>query len=267
VSENGRDGLDVELIRLFAEHLGVEYEYVHTSWENVIVDLTGIEFVTEGENVTVVGETPIKGDIIANGFTILPMREKMVDYSIPTFPTQIWLVARSDCQVRPIKPSGDIDKDILNVRSLLKGQRLMGKPNTCLDPALYTLEETGADIILFEGNPEELVPAILRDEGDLSLLDMPDALIALDRWPGAIKVIGPLSHLQSMACAFPKGDPSLRESFNQFFEGIVQNGTYLKLVKKYYPSFSVYYPEYFSDRFSLEGSPVGLCLVVPRDRR
>ena len=248
VSTNGSDGLDVDLMKLFAEHLGVKYEYVATSWETVIGDLTGKRFATDGENVAVAGEVPIKGDVIANGFTVLPMREKMVDYSTPTFPTQIWLVARSDCPIRPIKPSGNIDKDILNVRSLLKGQRLMGKPNTCLDPALYNLKETGANIILFQGNPDELVPAIINGDADLSLLDMPDALIALDRWPGVIKIIGPLSRVQSMACAFAKDDPSLRESFNEFFHKIVKDETYLKLVKQYYPSFGVYYPKYFSGK-------------------
>lgn len=246
VLENGRDGLDVELMRLFAEHLGVTYEYVDTSWENVIADLTGKKFVTEGDAVTLVGEVPVKGDVIANGFTVLPTRDKMVAYSTPTFPTQIWLVARSDCPVRPIKPSGDLDQDIANVRALLKGRRLLGKPNTCLDPALYDLNESGADIILFHGNPEELVPAIIKGQADLSLLDMPDALMALDRWPGVIKVIGPLSHIQSMACAFAKEDSALRESFNAFFNTLVKNGTYLKLVNKYYPSFGIYYSEYFS---------------------
>jgi ABC-type amino acid transport substrate-binding protein len=35
------DGLDVELVKLFAQDLGVRYEYVEASWESVIGDLTG----------------------------------------------------------------------------------------------------------------------------------------------------------------------------------------------------------------------------------
>jgi len=112
VSESGKDGLDVEMIKLFAKELGVKYEYVRCSWEDVIPNLTGKRFSTTGESATIVGEAPIKGDIIANGFTILPLREQMVDYSIPTFPTQIWLIARSDSPLMPIKPTGNIDKDI-----------------------------------------------------------------------------------------------------------------------------------------------------------
>jgi hypothetical protein len=37
----GLDGLDVELMQLFAAHLGVEYQWVQTSWSEVFGDLTG----------------------------------------------------------------------------------------------------------------------------------------------------------------------------------------------------------------------------------
>lgn len=33
------DGLDVELVKSFAQHLGVRYEFVQTSWSNFIRDL------------------------------------------------------------------------------------------------------------------------------------------------------------------------------------------------------------------------------------
>ena len=35
------NGLDVELMRLFAKEIGVRYEYVETNWKSVIGDLTG----------------------------------------------------------------------------------------------------------------------------------------------------------------------------------------------------------------------------------
>ena len=38
------DGLDVEIVQLFARHLGVRYEYVPTTWGDVIGDLTGKQF-------------------------------------------------------------------------------------------------------------------------------------------------------------------------------------------------------------------------------
>jgi len=241
------DGLDVEVVKLFAEHLGVRYEYVNTSWTSVIGDLTGKKVKPAGDDIEILGEVPVKGDIIANGFTVLPWREKVVDYSIPTFPTQVWLVARVDSPLKPIQPSGDMSKDIAAVISLLKGYDVLGKRGTCLDPALYGLEEAGAGVHLFEGNLNELAPAVMNGAADATLLDVPDALIALGKWSGKIKVIGPVSPRQNMALAFTKGSVALREDFNRFFEQCMKDGTYLKLAEKYYPAVFTYYPEFFQE--------------------
>ena len=97
-TEKGAEGLDVELMQLFAKHLGLRYQWIETSWSDVISDLSGKKVQQDGDTVTVTGETIIRGDIIANGLTILPWREKLVTYSKPTFPTGVWLVSRIDSQ-------------------------------------------------------------------------------------------------------------------------------------------------------------------------
>ena len=239
------DGMDVELVTLFAQDLGVKYEYVNTSWEHVISDLTGKRVKAKGDNIQVLGKAPVRGDLIACGFTVLPWRQKIVDYSTPTFPTQVWLIAKADTPLSPITPSGDIHKDISAVKALLRGHSLLGKANACLDPALYNLGSTGAKIKIFPRGPNELAPAVINGEAEMTLLDVPDALIALEKWPGKIKVIGPISEMQVMAAAFAKDSPQLREAFNRFLEKCRQDGTYLRLVKKYCPVVFSYYPDFF----------------------
>ena len=65
------DGMDVELIKLFAKHLGVKYEFVKTDWDQIYGDLSGNKVKkAKGDNVVFVGETPIRGDLIANGLTV-----------------------------------------------------------------------------------------------------------------------------------------------------------------------------------------------------
>ncbi|OPX19768.1 MAG: ABC transporter substrate-binding protein [Desulfobacca sp. 4484_104] len=240
------DGMDVELIKLFAQYLGVKYQYVQTSWKQVIGDLTGIKVKPQGNEVQILGQVPIRGDIVANGFTILPWRQKVVDYSTPTFPTQVWLIARADSTLQPIVPSGDIAKDIAQVKLLVKGYTILGKANTCIDPTLYGLKEAGAKVKFFFRGVNELAPAVIKGDAESTLLDVPDALIALEKWPGQIKVIGPLSPQQNMGCAFAKTSRSLRRAFNQFLEKCKREGTYLRLVKKYYPSVVDYYPKFFA---------------------
>jgi ABC-type amino acid transport substrate-binding protein len=245
------DGLDVEIVKLFADHLGVRYEYVPTSWEMWVQDLTGSKVEVEGDEIKkVVGPSEIKGDLIACGLTILPWREKVADFSNPTFPTQVWLLTRGDFPAHPIKPSQDIDRDIGSVKALFKEgyiKEVMGKKATCLDPDLYDLPQTGVACKLANLNLNELAPALINGEAESVLLDVPDALIALEKWTGQLKVIGPISELQFMSAGFPKDAVELRRSFNEFLVQCRKDGTYLELIKKYYPSAHIYFPEFFKD--------------------
>jgi len=242
------DGMDVEIVTLFARQLKVKYEFVKTTWADVIGDLTGKRVKARGEEVEILGEVPIRGDMIASGLTVLPWRAKVVYYSTPTFPTQVWLVARADSTMKPIQPSGDIFKDIHLVKGLLMGRKVMAMANTCLDPSLYHLHETGASISLYDGNLNELAPAVINGDAEATLLDVPDALVALEKWPGKIKIIGPISPEQEMACAFNKESPKLREEFNTYMHQCKKDGTYLRIVKKYYPSVVRYYPGFFEKK-------------------
>ena len=248
-TNEGVSGLDVELMQLFAQHLGVRYESVPTTWSKAFGDLTGKQIRKEGDLVTEEGETPVRGDLIANGLTILPWREKLVNFSIPTFPTGVWLIARADSPLTPIVPSGKIETDIENVRGLLKGSRVLTMKGTCLDPELYGLNTTGADIHFYTAseNLDEIAPAILAGVAESTLLDIPDALIALQKWSGDIKVIGPISSPQLMGVAFAKNSPDLLNEFNRFFQILWENGTYKELVRKYYPTVFLYLNDFFEN--------------------
>lgn len=242
-----KSGLDVDLMQLFAEYLGVKYEFVETTWSNVLPDLLGKAVKPQGDDVVIGEETPIKGDMIATGFTELEWRKKVVNYSEMTFPTGVWLIAQADSKLQPIVPSGDMNKDIEMVKEKLNEVSVLGMQNSCLDPSLYQLEETGARIQLFpiDRDLSEMIPTVIERSADTTLMDVPVALIALEQWPGKIKVVGPVSEPQMMACAFPKSSPKLLAAFNVFFTKIKSDGTYKGLVEKYYPSLFVYYPDSF----------------------
>jgi ABC-type amino acid transport substrate-binding protein len=242
------DGLDVELVKLFAQSLGVDYQYVESTWDSVIGDLTGKRVKTQGDELIILGEVPIKGDIIANGFTMLGWRKKIVDFSIPTFPDQIWLVARADSTLKPIIPQDTVEKDIASVKALLKGRSLLGRHSTCLDPSLYSLKKMGVRIKYFPGNLNDLAPAIIKGEAELTLLDVPDALVALEKFPGKIKVIGPITEKQYIGYAFAKDSPELREAFNCFLEKAKGDGTYQELMRRYYPKIFNYFRDFFEKK-------------------
>lgn len=239
------DGMDVELMQHFARHLGVRYEYVKTDWTELFGDLTGKKVRARGSDIELLADVPVKGDVAANGITVLPWRAKAAQFSTPMFPNQVWLVARSDSPIKPIKPTGDLENDIAAVKSLIRKHSLMGKAGTCLDPSLYGLQEITDTIRLFPGSLNDIAPALIKGKTELTLLDVPDALVALQKWPGEIKIIGPICQKQDMAAAFPKDAPKLLTEFNRFLAQAKKDGTYLNMVNKYYPYVFNYYPEFF----------------------
>jgi ABC-type amino acid transport substrate-binding protein len=194
-----------------------------------------------------VGSWTIRGDIIGNGMTILPSRQKLVDFSVPTFPSAVWLLARADSPVKPIVPSGSLAADIKATKSKLNQGVTLVMDNSCLDPKLYEIEGKGYRLQRFtkSTNLNDIVPAVLKQESEMTLLDVPDIIDAMEKWPGQIKVIGPVSEEQLMAAAFRKSSPALRQAFDEFFAKLQEDGTYMSLVRKYFRSAPRYLPDYF----------------------
>ena len=244
------DGFDVELAQGFAKHLGVKYVPVSTDFYTVMRDLLGKDVVRHGDEVALEGDFPVRGDIIATGFTKLAWREKAVIYSEPTFPSQVWLVARADSVQMPIKAANALADDIAATKALIGSKSLLVMERTCLDPANYGLKGKGLDLRAYTKNTNlnEMVPALLNGDAELTLLDVPDAVLDLQKWAGKIKVLGPISDEQELAAAFRKSGPKLRDSFNDYLRQIKADGTYDALINKYYPGIRRYLPHFFEKK-------------------
>jgi ABC-type amino acid transport substrate-binding protein len=241
----GGDGFDVELVRRFAAHLGVRYEYVETSWAEALPDLTGRRVSPATRELEAAEAVPVRGDLFAGGLTILPWRTRVVSFSSPVFPTQVWLVARAGSPLAPIVPSGRLGADIEAVRALVSGRSVLGVPGTCLDPSLYGLEKTRARLLPRDARLDEVAPRLIQGDAETALLDVADAMLALQKFPGALKVIGPVSERQRMGVAFRRGAPQLRAAFDAFLDGIRRDGTYDRMVAAYFPEAPVVFPEFF----------------------
>ena len=111
------------------------------------------------------------------------------------------------------------------------------------------MEETGADVRMqpVQRKLNEMVPAILNQDAESTLLDVPDALIALERWPGQIKVVGPISTQQYMGAGFRKNSPELKQAFNEYLATIRGDGTYNEMVNRYYPAGFRYFADFFNN--------------------
>ena len=242
------DGLDVELMQGFAKRIGVSYKLVYSDFYSVIRDLLGKDVLRKNGEITLTGDYPIKGDVISTGFTVLPWREAILLYSEPTLPSQVLLVAPAESDLQPIEDGADLAADIANTRKAIGSKSVLVMERTCLDPTNYGLVNVGIDLKAYNksANLNEMVPAMLNKEAELTLLDVPDAILDLRKWAGRIKVLGPISDRQTLATAFPKDAPALRDEFNAYLSDIKASGVYDRLVDKYYPGIRRFFPEYFA---------------------
>lgn len=158
------------------------------------------------------------------------------------------LIARADSPVQPIAGSDDLQQDIRETKALIGGRSLLVMEKTCLDPANYGLNGPGIELRAYtrSTNINEMVPALLHLDADLSLLDVPDLMLDMQKWAGTFKVIGPISEEQILAAAFPKDSPQLRDAYNAYLHQIWADGTYDRLVDKYYPGVRDYFPTFFA---------------------
>lgn len=242
------DGLDVELMQGFAKRIGVSYKLVYSDFYSVIRDLLGKDVVRKGDEVTLTGDYPVKGDVISTGFTMLPWREAVLLYSDPVLPSQVLLVAPAESDLQPIEDGADLAADMANTRKAIGSRSLLVMDRTCLDPTNYGLDNVGIDLKAYNksANLNEMVPAMLNKEAELTLLDVPDAILDLRKWAGKIKIIGPISGQQMLATAFPKDAPALRDEFNAYLHDVKASGVYDRLVDKYYPGIRRFFPEFFA---------------------
>lgn len=245
------DGLDVDLVKAFASSQSRPYSIFYSTWADWIADLTGKQVEITKDGYAIKEEKSPKGHLAGHGITVLEWRKELVDFSVPTFPTQVWVVARAESAITPVKASGNMARDISMTKALLKGRAVLGIKNLCVDPVLYGLDKEGALCVYFDGTLNDIVPAVLKGKAELALLDAPDAMIALSKWPGRIKVIGPVSEVQDMAIAFDKKSKELKERFNSFFVQFYKSGKYLELVKDYYPIVLKYFGSFFEKEIDI----------------
>lgn len=242
-ANNNADGLDCMLMRRFAEHLGVRYKFVPTTWDDAIPDLIGIRpsFPERDKPVT-----PIRGDLLANGLSMIPERQRHVIFSKPTFTAQVWLLAKPEANIAPIKPSGHVKKDIEKTLERLKGKTVYGIQDLCIDVHLFP------NLIRAAGNAKnatlEEIPqpvSFLKSEYSIFLMESPSALMALGIWPYSFKIVGPVAKQQNMGVAFSPESIELKDEFNRFFVALWKSGEYQKLVNCYYPSSFHHFKNFF----------------------
>lgn len=89
----------------------------------------------------------------------------------------------------------------------------------------------------------DLAGARVKGAAEVIILDVPDTLVALVKFPGQIKALGTITEAQFMGFGFSKDSRELRSSFNEFLGKIKKGGQLGRLIQVYYPAMKHYFPD------------------------
>jgi glutamine transport system substrate-binding protein len=197
-------GFDIDMWKLIAERLGLEYQLQP-------MDFNGLIPALQSGNI----------DAAIAGMTIKSEREKVVDFAYPYYDAGLMILVRAD--ENDIKSLEDLEGKVVAtklgttsedfVKKNAKAKDISLFPN--IDGAYMELATGGADAVLFDS------PAVMY--------------YAQTAGKGKSKVVGPLYMGQSYGIAFPAGS-DLREQVTIEILKLMEDGSYAELYKKWFGS-------------------------------
>lgn len=196
-------GYQFEMLRQFAEHLGVKLKLVITNDMNEAFDL-----VNQGDV-----------DIIAMGLTITSDRKEKVDFTIPQMQTKQVLVQRKPDNWRKMRTWDEIDEQLIRNPLELAGKTVYVQKGTVFADRLWILANEIGDTIHIVEDPEleveQLITAVAGGEIDYTVADEHIALVNEKYYP-SIDVGTAVSFPQHVAWALKPGNDSLRLEVNDW---------------------------------------------------
>ncbi len=211
-------GFEYELMKAFADYLGV-----------------GLEMKTLGRGDMIQALNQGRGDFAAVGIVATPFRQRFVDFSDGFLSIQPRVVVRKDGPT-------------ITEFEGLTGKTIHVKKRSTHEERLHELREEGLDITveLHEGvSAEELIRRVARREIEMTMADSHIAFRNRLYYPN-IKVGIPVGEPLSLVWAVKKGEGTLLNAINDFFNTIKTDGTFQRVYRAYYGNSEVF------DRFEID---------------
>jgi len=199
-------GFEYDLAVEFAGYLNVELELLTPGWLEMF-DMLDHDV----------------GDFIAAGVTVVPSREKRVDFSDP------YLTVRQEVIVH---------HDKFNIKSIedLSGQTVHVRAGTSYQETLAELLGKGVNmelILVPDVQTDELIRQVADSEIDITVAD--SNIVHINRmYHPDIRSAFPISPPQSLAWAVRKGDEEMLKVVNDFFTRIRSDGTLDEIYSRYH---------------------------------
>jgi len=205
--ENGEIiGYDIDLSRLFAEHLGVKLEVIDTAWSGVIPSLYTKKF-----------------DMIWSAMTITEPRKEAVNFSQPYASDQVEFIVRAgDDRIKKIE---DLDgKKLgtqLNSAAEFQAKQLIAEHKLNVDLKSFDHFD-GAYLDLKNGNLDMVTSTKLNDR------------VLFDKNPGVYSVGLELPIYNYVGVATRKPDTDLAKEVDAYIDSLQASGKLAELQKKWF---------------------------------
>ncbi len=193
-------GFDIDLMTEIANRLGLEVEFVNTSFDTIFTQLAAGEF-----------------DAIISGITITPEREETISFSDPYFAANQALVVAADSDITSTE---DLEGADVGVQSATTG-------------ADYANENfSGANIIEFPTSPAG-VNALESGQLDAFFIDLPVAAEATEG-NDALELVEEVDTDELYGIGVQKDNQALLDAINEQLQSIIDDGTYEEIYSTWF---------------------------------
>jgi membrane-bound lytic murein transglycosylase F len=230
-------GFEYELLKLFAQHLGVELDV------QIVHNLDSLQLLLNTG----------KGDIVACNYTVTKERAERINFSEPFLKTPQVLIQRS--------VQNDTDESFKSPAFIQDPSELAGKEvhvwkNSSYHERLMHLQEEIGDSIHIEGvsgniGGEELIEMVSSGLIDYTVAEENIAAVNA-RFFDNINTSTTLSVKQKIAFGLRKNSPLLLQKLNEWLKETMKKPIFSYIQKKYFDS-GQYAQQYINDNAKLDG--------------
>lgn len=196
-------GLDMEVIKLVADEMGMELKLQNISWDGIIPGLMNGNY-----------------DCLISAMTINAERKKQINFSAPYFTIKQAIIVKVN------------NKTVKGPEDLI-GKTIAVQNGTTGD--IYAGNIQNVKMKRFDTNPQA-VQELLNNNADAAVMDDLVALIAVKNSKGKLKFIEiKNAEKEFYGIGVKKGNDKLLEKINKAIDILTKNGKLAALVKKYRP--------------------------------
>lgn len=198
-------GFDIDLAKEVAKKMGVDVEFKAVDWDGVVLSL---------KNGMI--------DLIWNGLTITPEREKSIDFSRPYLENSQSIIVQADSD---IETKADLADKIVGIQ--------LGSSAVSAVESQPEILDTFKELRQYSNNTEALMD-LQTGRTDAVVLDVIVGRYYISKRPGQFKVLKEDFGGEKYGVGVRDGDDAFRKALNKALNEIIEDGSAAEISQKWF---------------------------------